>query len=408
MERFMARQPVFDRRMEIVGYELLHRSGPANVFVPCDGDQASARVISDVCFLHDLDVYAGSAKLFVNVTTDVLAKGYVTILPPDRTVVEVLESVDVVPEVVSACQELRQAGYTVALDDYCDAPRWKPLLPFVDILKIDFIATEARERKRLARQYRPLGIRLLAEKVETPEIFREAAQSGYELFQGYFFKVPVMICAKDIPSQRLHYLNLLAEIHRPEADVTKLAEVIRADVSLTYKLLRYINSAFFGVRQRVDSVHHALLLLGVRELRRWASLVALTCLAEEATPEVTHSALVRARFCECLAEKLGRLEATQSLFLLGLLSLIDVIVGRPMGEIVSHLPIEDGIKQALVGERNRYREILDIVVAYEAGQWDRLPEAAAVLNLPECALPAGFEDALRWTQEHAARVARAA
>jgi EAL and modified HD-GYP domain-containing signal transduction protein len=408
MDRFMARQPVFDRRMEIIGYELLHRSGPANVFVPCDGDQASSRVISDACFLHDLDIYAGNAKLFVNVTTDVLVKGYVTMLPADRTVVEILESVDVIPEVVTACQELRQAGYTVALDDYCDAPRWKPLLPFVDILKIDFLATETCERKRVARHYRPLGIRLLAEKVETPAIFREAAQSGYELFQGYFFKVPVMICAKDIPSQRLHYLNLLAEIHRPESDVTRLTDVIKADVSLTYKLLRYINSAFFGVRQRVDSVRHALLLLGVRELRRWASLVALTCLAEDAAAEVTHSALVRARFCEGLAEKLEMQEATQSLFLLGLLSLIDVIVGRPMEEILSSLPIEDEIKQALLGESNRYREILDIVTAYEAGQWDRLPETAASLGLAEGALPAGYEDALRWSQEHAARVARAA
>jgi len=408
MDRFMARQPVFDRRMEIVGYELLHRSGPANVFVPCDGDQASTRVISDACFLHDLDIYAGSAKLFVNVTTDVLVKGYVTMLPSDRTVVEVLETVDVIPEVVTACQELRQAGYTLALDDYCDAPRWKPLLPFVDILKVDFIATEACERKRVARHYRPLGIRLLAEKVETPEVFREAAQSGYELFQGYFFKVPVMICAKDIPAQRLHYLSLLAEIHRPETDLTRLTDVIKADVSLTYKLLRYINSAFFGMRQRVDSVRHALLLLGVRELRRWASLVALTCLAEDAAAELTHSALVRARFCECLAEKLAMREATQSLFLLGLLSLIDVIVGRPMEEIVSGLPIEDEIKQALLGERNRYREILDTVIAYEAGQWDRLPETVASLGLAEGALPAAYEDALGWSQEHAARVGRAA
>jgi EAL and modified HD-GYP domain-containing signal transduction protein len=408
MERFMARQPIFDRRMDIVGYELLHRSGPANVFVPCDGDQASTHVISDVCFLHDLDIYAGNAKLFVNVTTDVLVKGYVTMLPADRTVVEVLESVDVIPEVVTACQELRRAGYTVALDDYCDAPRWKPLLPFVDILKIDFIATEARERKRVARQYRTLGIRLLAEKVETPEVFREAAQCGYELFQGYFFKVPVMLCAKDIPSQRLHYLNLLAEIHRPETDVTRLTDVIKADVSLTYKLLRYINSAFFGVRQRVDSVRHALLLLGVRELRRWASLVALTCLAEEAAAEVTQSALVRARFCECLAEKLALREQAQSLFLLGLLSLIDVIVGRPMAEIVSGLPIEDDIKQALLGEPNRYREILETVTAYEAGQWHRLPETAASLGLTEDCLPQGYEEALRWSQEHAARVARAA
>jgi EAL and modified HD-GYP domain-containing signal transduction protein len=398
----MARQPIFDRRMEIVGYELLHRSGPANVFVPCNGDQASSSVISDVCFLHDLDLYAGNAKLFVNVTTDVLVKGYVTLLPADRTVVEILESVDVIPEVVTACRELRQAGYSLALDDFCDVPRWKPLLPFVDILKIDFVAIESWERRRVAKHYRPLGVRLLAEKVETPEIFREAAQSGYELFQGYFFKVPVMISARNIPAQRLHYLSLLAEIHRPATDVMRLADVIKADVSLTYKLLRYINSAFFGMRQRVVSVRHALLLLGVRELRRWASLVALTCLAEDTAGEVTRSALVRARFCEYLAEKLALRDQTQSLFLVGLLSLIDVIVGRPMEEIVCGLPIEEEIKQALIGERNSYRDILDTVIAYEAGNWEQLRDTLAPLGLAETDLPAGYEEALHWSQEQTA------
>ena len=408
MERFIARQPVFDRRLRVFGYELLFRESLLNAFPAVSGDHASAHVISDTCFLFDLATYAGGKKAFINVTSEVLRKGYVTILPKDLAVVEILESVEPTSEIIAACGELKQAGYLLALDDFRDLPCWKPLLPLCDMIKVDFLATNRVERARLAKQYGSMGIRLLAEKVETPADFAQATQLGYDLFQGYFFKTPAVVHTRDIPAQRLHYLQLLSEIHRPNTEITKLAEIIKGDVSLTYKLLRYINSAFFGVPNRVQSVKHALLLMGMRELRKWAALMTLTCMAEDRPGELLTSALLRARFCESLAQPAGQVDRAQCLFLLGLLSLIDVIAERPMSEIVASLPIDEDLKGALLGQPNPLRTVLDCVAAYETGDWERVSAETRTLSLVESSMPLHYEHALKWTQERLSEMQLAA
>jgi EAL and modified HD-GYP domain-containing signal transduction protein len=338
------------------------------------------------------------SQAFINVTAEVLRRRYITLLPKDFIVVEILENVSPEPEVLEACKELKQAGYQLALDDYVDDKTQEPFLNLVDIVKVDFLATNDAQRQGLARRFSRRGTRLVAEKLETPESFKQALELGYDYFQGYFFKVPVIIRRNRVPGHKFYYLQLLAEIHRSGFDIDKLEAIIKDDVSLTYRLLRLINSAFFGLPEKVRSVRHALLLLGEREIRKWASLVTLTQIAEHKARELLVQALVRARFCEALAEETGLAHRSEELFLMGMLSLMDVILCRPLGEITESVPVDEDIKQSLNGESGLLYWILECARAYEEGDWSKLSMQVEHLGLLESRVLEIYREVMLWTQ----------
>ncbi len=396
METFIARQPIFDQEQNVFAYELLFRNSLDNVFTHLDSDQATSRVIADSFVLQGMEKLTGGKIAFINITQDILIKNYVTLLPKNFIAVEILETVEPDSQAIDACKKLKQSGYLMVLDDFVYDERFKPFVDLADIIKVDFLATDKEERKRLVDEYSPRGIRFLAEKVETQEAFREAMDLGYHYFQGYFFSKPLIVRSRVIPGDKLHHLNLLREIQQPEIDFAKIEEIIKRDISLSYKLLRYINSAFFGLRIKVKSLRHALTLLGKIEIRKWTSLVSLASMGSDKPKELLNQSIVRAKFCESLAFKVGLSRRSDDLFLMGMFSLIDAIVDHPLSELLNNIPIDDDIKAALLGEPNILREVYECVLAYEKGEWEKLSQQATKLGINETEIPNLYQEAVEW------------
>lgn len=394
MQRFIARQPIFDRQKKLYAYELLFRSGLENAFRASDADMATSRVITDSLLLFGIDTMVGSALAFINFTRNILLNESAMSLPKDRVVVELLEDIEPDSEVIEACKRLKENGYTLALDDFVYDAKFKPLLLLADVIKVDFRISGPDECLRMAQVFGKRGTTMLAEKVESEEEFQSALGMGYDLFQGYFFSRPILISRKELPSNKLHYLRLLRELNRPELKYNDLGMVIRSDVSMSFKLLRYINSASFGVRYEVSSISQALALLGEQEVRKWASLIALSDLGADKPPELVATSLIRARFSELLAPQAGMGERKADMFLMGLFSMLDALCDRPIEEVLEELPLADDMKGALTGEENRLGTLLGLVTSYERADWQGVSQNAASLGIPEQDIPPMYEQAL--------------
>ena len=251
MEVHVARQPIFNVDKKVIGYELLFRNGTGDFFPGSDRDQATADVINSSFFLKIVDDLAGGKKAFVNFTPRLVKQEMMTILPAKVLAVEFSETVDADPDVVAACRHLKEKGYMVVLDDFVYHKASAEILKLVDMVKVDFIKTKEAERKAIAAQLAPMGVALLAEKVESYFDFKQAKDFGYQYFQGYFFGRPEIFTGRDIPGYTVNYLNMLREASRMEIDFDKMEQIFRRDVALSFKLLKFINSSFFGVRNKI-------------------------------------------------------------------------------------------------------------------------------------------------------------
>jgi c-di-GMP-related signal transduction protein len=391
-ERFIARQPIFDQRLKVFAYELLFRAGPQNIFQP--RQEASSSVIADSATLYDLQTLIGpSAKAFINADQPALLRGAPRILPPHRIVVEILETVAPSPEVIEACAELCNAGYVLALDDFAEHPKWLPLIPLAKFLKVDFRASDTDARRSIAERYRSDGHQLLAEKVETQADVQQARNLGYTYFQGFFFCKPTMIEGREIPGNKLIYLQLLEAISSPDLCYHKVEDLLKQEPSLVYRLLRYLNSPLVGLRIEVRSIREAIALLGEREFRRWVSIVAIVVMASDKPPELIRTALTRAFFCEEISRPLGLTPQSSDLFLMGLLSVTDAMLDRPIDQVLSTLPVSEDLRTALCGGSNRFREVYDTLLAYERAEWNKLSKtvtnfATIEEQVPVCYLAA--------------------
>lgn len=239
---------------------------------------------------------------------------------------------------------------------------------------------------------------MVAEKVETRSELHQASEMGYTYFQGYFFSKPEIIVAQDIPGYKLNYLRVLQAVNQPEINLVELENIIKLEPSLTYKLLRYLNSAFFGFRTEIRSIHHALALLGEEELKKWASLIAMAAMGSDKPPELVVNVIIRAVFCESLAPQIGMLNRAADLFLLGMMSLIDAILDRPLPEILEKMPISNEIKEALLGGENRFRDVYETVLAYETADWREFAKKARKLNLHEETVPELYLKSVEWAK----------
>jgi EAL and modified HD-GYP domain-containing signal transduction protein len=401
IELFVARQPIFENDKSVAGYELLFRTGAGNYFpAGVDPDTASKEVIGQTLSVFGLDALVGDKLAYVNVTRRILMEGTYAFLPAGRLVLELLESLTPDPETLSACQAAKNAGYAIALDDFSGQPELAPFVPLCDVIKVDFRVADPEQRRVIADRHAGSTVRLLAEKVETQEEFEQARALGYYYYQGYFFCRPEVVSRQDIPVSKLVYLQFLSEINRAQLDWNRLEQVIKQDVALSVKLLRYLKAAAFTFRGEITSIKHGLALLGERPFRRWASVLAMAQLSSDRPAELLSTCLVRARFCELLAKDVGFGSRELDLFVVGLFSLMDAVVGRPLPELLNDVALPADLTAALVpsGKPNRAGDVLALVVAYERADWrdvDRLSNKLSIVDsirtLPRC-----YQDALSW------------
>ena len=393
--RYVARQPIFDCEQKVFGYELLFRDSLENCFTG-DADEAS-RATLDRSLVTGLDVLCDGRRAFVNCTRDTLIKGLVTLLPSASTIVEILESVPSDPDVMAACHSLKQQGYMIALDDYIAGDRRAPLADMADIIKVDLKLTTLQERQELIKHFGPWRCRMLAEKVESYSEFVESRDQGFVYFQGFFFRRPEMMGTHDMPANRLNYVRMLQEVSRPELDLPGLEKLIKAEASICYRLLRYLNSAVFGFRKEIHSVRHALSLLGERDLRRWVRLIAAVGAGQDKTSDLVLSALVRGRFCELLAPKVSHGES--DLFLMGLLSLIDAMLETPMEAVLEKIPLDSATKSVLLGQPSMLRPVFQLMLAHESGEWQAAAALSEGLRLDADDVAACYWQAQQWARE---------
>ncbi len=393
--RYVARQPIFDREEKVFGYELLFRDGLENAFSG-DTDVAS-RATLDSSLLMGLDVLCDGRRAFVNCTRDTLIKGLVRLLPSTSTIVEILETVPADPDVMDACRTLKEAGYMIALDDFVTGDPREPLAEIADIIKVEMQLTSEEQRAALIKRFGLWRCRMLAEKIETYEEFARAREQGFVYFQGYFFRRPEMVATHDMPANRLNYLRMLQEVSHPELNVPALEKLIKAEASVCYRLLRYLNSAVFGFKSEIHSVRHALSILGERDVRRWVRLVAAVGAGQEKTSDLVLSALVRGRFGELLAPRVPRGES--DLFLLGLLSLIDAMLEMPMAEALDKIPLDHATKSVLLGKPSPLRPVYQLMLAHESGEWEAAASLSERLHLDSEDVAGLYWQAQQWARD---------
>ncbi|MEJ2662088.1 MAG: HDOD domain-containing protein [Desulfobacteraceae bacterium] len=398
MDAHVARQPIFDIRKKISGYELLFRDQTARYNPNVDGDVATSTVLANSYFSIGMDSLVGDKKSFINFTQSLLQQKYPLLLPKEATVIEILENVQPTPKLISACMEMARKGYTFALDDFTYAPELQPLIELAHIIKFDFRLTSAEIIQDYLRKIkRQDNLILLAEKIETHEEFQQALDMGFNLFQGFFFCKPELISSKEIPGNQLALLQIMAAVNRPEFDIGEIETLIAPDVSLAYKLLRYINSAFFAKAQKISSIQQALVYMGETEIRRFVSLIAMSNLAQDKPGELIRAACVRGKFCELLGGVIQQQVAPSELFTLGMFSLIDAILDQPMQIVMKELPLANDIKTALIDRKGRLIGYLLLVETYEKGQWEQMTKVAQVMKIQEEKLPELYLEACKWS-----------
>ena len=396
MDIFVARQPIFRKNRSLLGYELLFRDGLTNAFPDIDGSEATSRVLSNSFFSMGIEQVSGDGRAFVNFTRDLLVERVPMMFPRERVVVEILEDIEPDDEVVEACREMAENGYVIALDDFLFRPEMAGLIQTAGIIKFDLMATPLDTLEPLLRKLSGNGIEFLAEKVETHEEFDRAMEMGFTYFQGYFFSRPEILQGRDVSAPRMNLLELMAEANRNDVAFRKLEEIIERDVAISYKLLRYINSAYFRRVSEVTSIRQAIVLMGERGIRRFLSLIAMASLASDKPDELVRASIVRARFCETLGD-IGPPGADRAeLFTLGLFSLIDAIMDDAMASLMERLPLSGAIKEALIQRDGPLAPYLGLLESYERGCWGGVSEAAARLDLEQERLPGCFLESLTW------------
>jgi EAL and modified HD-GYP domain-containing signal transduction protein len=394
---FVARRPILDIRRRTYGYELVFRTAAGSEAANVPGTYAASRLVHDGLHAFGLDVLSPRQRLFVNVNRDVLLRDLVRLLPGDRTAVELLDPIEPDAEVLGACKRLARDGYQIVVGGFALQPGFEALVAVADILKVDFTRVQGAARAGLLQRFRSPRLRLLAESIDTREALEEATRLGYTLFQGYYFARPEIIAARDIPPIKLNCLRLLNVVNEREIDFSRVEAIVKQEVSIAVKLLQQLNSAALRGSHKISSIRHALVLLGEVQLRRWISLLALTGAGGTDAPgEVVVCSLVRARFCERIAAITPTPLPALSSFLVGLLSMVDVLVARPIEEVLHDLAIDREVERALLLSEGPLARLLALAVAHERGDWPALSREAGILRVTESETAAIYQDSTRW------------
>ena len=363
----VGRQAILDREQQIAGYELLYRDevGAVKACV-LDDTAATATVLLNTVAEIGVDAVAGQHDMYVNCSAEVLHLPLSDLLPPKQVILEVLEHVKLDDALLTRLAMLRQQGFRIALDDYVLSDHRVDLLSLADIVKVDILGMSVEELSATRHQLRSFPGVLLAEKVENQAEFELCLDLGFELFQGFFFCKPKTLSQKASATDRQRILHLLAQIQREDVGLDEALALVQRDVAVSYRLLRCLNSVVFGLKQPVDSLRQALVLLGMPRVRAWIALMALSSVNDR-SPELIRLAMIRAVMCQTLAQSIPSL-SPDAMFTIGMLSLLDVLLGLDMKELLAQLPLGPTVSDALLGTPSPQQRLLDIVRAYERGE----------------------------------------
>lgn len=387
----VSRQPICRQNKSLLGYELLFRNGPNDHAVFSNGAQATAQVMAAALMDVGLSRLVGSDLAFINFERSMLMDTVCESLPPTRAVLEILETVEPDPALIKRLERLRAKGYKFALDDFvCNEP-YTPLLQFADFVKFDLLASDRPSIETALSVLSKHRLEFIAEKVETPEQFEYCQKLGLQYFQGYFFCKPENVTAKPLPMNRLAGIRLLAQLNQPDVLVQELEKLISQDVTLTYKLIRYINSALCSLERPVESVRHAIVLVGLRKIRVWASLMVFSGFGDK-TSETIITGVQRGRMCELLAEGL-HFPHPETSFLVGMFSVLDGVLNRPMDQVLAMLSLSSEIVDALLKRQGELGSILRCVCAYEQRSWD---EVRTSVRLDPDTIEKAYQDGVTW------------
>lgn len=370
---FIARQPIYDTHQRVRGYELLARSNARDNSNSLPGERATASVLVNAFTEIGLDGLVGEHPAWINLTRDFVGNDLLAGLPRRRIVLELLEDIEVDGPLLNQVQRLKAAGSRIALDDFFYRPELEPLVNLADVVKVDIRPMSWGDVREHAERLRDHGTTLLAEKVESPEEFATCQEMGFHLFQGFFFCRPKLIQGRRMPANRAVVLELLSALEDPDTSVQDLERIIRNDVALSYRLLRYLNSAAFMLRQRIESVRRAIVMLGLERIRHWARILALSHVDDKPS-ELLRFALIRARMCELQALHKGYEEEVDTYFTAGLFSTLDALLDMTLDEIVASLPLSTRMAAALLRHEGKLGRTLACAIDYERAEWDRLEE----------------------------------
>lgn len=396
---FVARQAIFDSKLDVFAYELLFREGPENYFPEICPNEATTKIIEGGFIGSTLAHQLMKNKSFINFTFDNIIKKHAEFLDPERVVIEILESATPGQKLLAACVELKERGFTLALDDYIDHPGWVDFLPYIDIIKIDVLhmaETQWRSVKKKMEAFPHLVF--LAEKVETKEVFEQCKSAGFTYFQGYFFSRPEMLKGKSIPACTCVVLDLMQKVLKKDVPIPDIAKVIEKDVPITMRLLQYANSAKFKRKCEIDSIKRAAIILGYDELYKFASLLFLTQVAACKPVEMLSTSLIRARFCELLIEETHP-DLKDISFLAGLLSMLDALLDMKMEDLTKELPLPAMLIDALNNGTGVLGSYLSAVIHYQKAEWPAFESVVSALGGTCENAASHYLDALLWSSE---------
>jgi len=390
---FVGRQPIYSRRLELYAYELLYRGADVDFADFTEGDRATSQVLLNTFTDFGIERVVGSHLAFVNLTRGFIIGEYPLPVPRTQVVLEVLEEVEPDPEVIAGLKDLRRRGFRIALDDFIYRPEFEPMLELADIVKMDVLHMEDDEVCERFKLLEPFGAKMLAEKIETRERFELCKNVGFDFFQGYFLAKPNVVQGTSVTPSRLNILRLLSEIQSPSCDFDRVQEIVSQDVTLSYKLLRQINSAAYGMPRQIDSIKETVCYLGMDAVKNIASLSLLSDLRN--TPhELLVTAMLRGRMSELLAAAGGQQE-TQAYFTAGLFSILDAMMGTTIANVLTKLPLTEDVQLALLERKGPIGEALETAIAYEQGDWD----AVGCFGLSRSQIKQAFLDAVSWVDQ---------
>jgi len=397
---YAARQPILDINKKLYAYELLFRDSIDNVFPDVDGDEATSKMVEASKFNMGISEFTSNKPAFINFTLETLSKGYPEMLTTDEVVVEILETVKPGKRLLALCKDLYEKGYTLALDDYEHQAVWAHFYPYIKIIKIDWQLSSIEEIKEIISSIKEYPhIKLLAEKVETYEEYNQAVELGCELFQGFFFAKPEMVKTKTLSPSQIAMAELLYETSKPDLDLVSITSVFERDVTLSYKLLRYANSAIFKRRNEIATIKQALVTLGSSELKRFMALMFTSNVNPDKPSELINAAMARAKFCELAAGNMkGSLDSSIA-FLTGLLSLIDAILDEDIESVLAKLPLAQEIKDTLLTRKGEMARLIQLVEFIEHAQWDESTATMKKLGLTKEQIIEDYNQALSWADE---------
>jgi EAL and modified HD-GYP domain-containing signal transduction protein len=403
MDVVVARQPIFNRPEKVKAYELLFRKSVNSIsYDAFDGENSTIELLKSSLSVIGLDILTNGLPAFINFTGRLLRDDVPSLLPPDRVVIEVLETSYDDAGISDVVKDLKKKGYKIALDDFLYKTEYDNLIESADYIKVDFLQLNDDEKKEYPKKIGSLKNNLifLAEKIETYDDFLLAKGSGYSLFQGYFFSKPSSVVRKSFPVRKQFILNLLDEAYREDWRPAVLEDMIKKDLSLSLRLLKFMNSVYFGFRNKINSIKQAIVLLGKNEFLKWLSLIAFGELADDKPEELVTLSILRAKMCENIAQILNRKkDDLPNFFLTGLFSSIDALLDMPKDEAISELPINSYVKDALLGVENIYFDVCEFVVSYEKTEVDKFYKLLEKLNLKFDDVIKAYLEAINWSSQ---------